>query len=187
MANQFNVLDGSPVDRDLGQPGITAPMLALGAYTNVTMVANQAYLARFVPSRNMTIAKISFILSTAAGADDAVDVGIFSSDLTTLLVSKGATTGVLNTAAGRKEITVASTALVAGTVYYAALSCGTLGGTAAVIQGTAINTANNAILFGSAVPNITQAQKATAHPLATGTIGTPTVNLNTVILGIRES
>jgi hypothetical protein len=178
--------DLTPLDRDFGQPGVLAPTSGLGAATNVTLVANQAFLARFVPSRDMTITKIAFSVTTAAGADDACDVGIFSSDLATLLVSKGATNGLLN-GTGRKVVTVASTQLLAGVVYYAAFSCGTLGGSAAVVQGFNINSGSVGQLFGDTIPNLLQAIKSTAHPLATGTIGSPVATNATVLLAIRES
>lgn len=171
-------------DRDQGETGILAPSCPGYSRSNLTLVANQAQIGRFVPSRPMSIALISFAVSTAAGSDDACDVGIYNSALTTKIASAGATTGKLN-GTGVKTIAVVAS-LQAGTVYYAALSCGAIGTTAAIIGGGAFTVANYGALFGAGAPNQDAMFLAASHPLPAslaGASGTSTAPL----LGIRES
>ena len=90
----------------------------------------------------MTIQSIAFIVATAATVDDPCDVGIYSADAATRLVSKGATTGLLNST-GLKVATVTATPLAANTVYYAVFASGTPGGTVAQIFG--VNLGNSSV------------------------------------------
>lgn len=173
-------------DRDNGQAGIVAPT-APGWFANAAaVVAARGYLARVVPSRDIVVTKIGFVVTVAASVDDPVDVGIYDSTLTTLLVSSGATLGKLN-AVGNSLVTVATTTLRAGTPYYAALSVGTVGGTAATIGLAGWGSTLNSRLFG-ATAGLTEADaKATVHPLPAAWGGISGVTPNGAMLVLRES
>lgn len=150
-----------------GFAGGVAPSTASGSSLSLTLVANQANLSRFVPQRNMVVSTLVLTVTTLASADDAIDVGIYSMRAAgglARLVSKGATTGLVNST-GRKTISITATKLVAGTVYYVAISCGTLGGTAAVVQAAGFNNADANKLMGTTAPNALALSKATSHPL----------------------
>jgi hypothetical protein len=143
---------------DEGQAGMIAPSGRYGT-TLVALLANRAYYLRFVPERTVSVTKIAFVLVTPSGTDDPVDVGIYSA-AASRIVSSGATTGKLNAAAGRQEVSFTSTPLTAGTVYYAALSANS---TASLMFVT--GAASAAYLFGNAMPTAGVLIQATAHPL----------------------
>lgn len=120
------------------------------SYTVSTTVAsaNTARFARFIPRRKLTVVKIGFVTTNPATNDDAVDVGIY--DATgAKLVSSGATTGKANATAGAQTVSVASTVLNPGVVYYAALAYGAVGGTAATIQTLTAGAAGTVQMFGA--------------------------------------
>jgi hypothetical protein len=171
-------------DRDNGQAGLVTPSGPAWALTTQALAANTSRIGRFVPSRNMTIVSIGFSVTTAAGADDSVDVGIYNSTLANILVHSGATAGKVNST-GAKTIAITPTALTAGTVYYAALSCGALGGTAGVLASLSYSIAANAALFGAAVPQVEVQASTSGHPLANAptVIATP----GAFLLALRES
>jgi hypothetical protein len=151
-----------PYDHTYGQPGMYAPMVTSGT-NSATAVANRGFLCRFVPSRNMTAALIGFTVSTAAGADDNVDVGIYSA-AGAKLVSSGATAGKLNSQ-GAKTVAITATPLTAGTVYYGALSFGALGGTAAVVTGVGYQSVFAFAAMGATIGLVEADAKAAQHPL----------------------
>ena len=174
-------------DKDDGQAGIIAPTQNGNETLNLTMVASTAWFSRFTVSRPMTITLISFGVSTAAGSDDACDVGIYTpsgADLTRV-VSAGATIGKLN-ATGIKTVTIAATTLLPGQVYYAGFSCGTITTTAAVLGGATFGASNYNAMFGTSVPQLIFATKATSHPLP-ASVTAPTTVATSMRLGIRES
>lgn len=167
-------------DKDDGQAGIITPSSPIFDSTLLTVTASTAYLGRVVPSRNMSIASIAFAVTT--GSVGNVDVGIFDSTLATVLASSGATAGQL-TAVGVKNVSLTTPyALIAGTVYYAALSC------SSTPQLMATQTAGFSYateLFGASVPQVTSLSKASIHPLAA--ITSPANSQNSIILALRES
>lgn len=175
-------------DRDPSLGGIVAPMTLAGSTGALT--AGRAYLGRFVPSRNMTIASIAFVVTVAAGADDACDVGIYAAD-GSKIVSSGATTGKLNAGTGVKSIAVAAS-LIAGTPYFAAFSVVTpFGGTAASVALAGVPTATSAGLFnavaGTPDNRSLQMVKDSSHPLPSSfTFSTMNNPANTVMLAVRE-
>jgi hypothetical protein len=175
-----------PLDRDNGQPGLIAPGYSVLGFNAVqALTAGRATVARFVPSRPMTINLIAFVVTTAAGADDACDVGIYDASYSRI-VSAGATTGKLNST-GVKTITISPTTLVAGTVYYAAFSVVTpFGGTAASLVMTTTSSGSMFDLFGTTAGLREVTFQSAAHPLAaTFTSGG---NVSAVpILALRES
>lgn len=157
-------------DRDNGQVGMYAPSSPCFLPGALTLVANQGRASRFVPSRNMTVTKIAFAVTTAAGSDDPVDVGIYSA-AGAKLVSTGATTGQLNTI-GPKSLTVTATTLVARTAYYVALSCGAIGTTAAIVIGASAAGIQAAQLFGTTIGLVEVDAASSVHPLpSTWTVG----------------
>lgn len=177
-------INGIPTFIGMGLNGVLAPHgTTLQGSGGIAVVANRAYYARFVAPRNMTVTKIAFVTTTASGSDDAVDVGIYKAN-GDKLVSSGATTGKLNATAGVQTVTVAETELTAGTVYYAALSVGTIGSTAASIAMTT-TTANLGDIFGTAIGTRMQGVQATAHPL--GTTATIATGNQVPLLAVRTS
>jgi hypothetical protein len=125
--------------------------------------ANNGRISRFVPTRNMRVKGIGFHVSTAAGANDNFDVGIYDSALAKI-VSSGATAGKLNST-GKKRIDITETTLIAGQAYYIAGSVGTLGGTAAQIAQANFTQAFVAAFFGATAGLVEADAAATIHPL----------------------
>lgn len=105
----------------------------------IALVASRLMAVRFVPVVDMAVTSIAFVVTTAASVNDSVDVGILAAD-GTLLNSSGSTAGKVN-ATGAQSIAIPSTAIKAGSSYWLCISCGTIGGTAAVV--TALNGANS--------------------------------------------
>lgn len=171
---------------DLGQPGLRVPMwngLTMNGTVSLSS-ANRAYLCRFYTIRPMVIQSIAFIVTVAASLDDACDVGIYSSDAATRLVSKGSTTGLLNST-GLKVATITSTPLAGGTVYYGVFSSGTPAGTAATLFGVNLGNAAISTVFGTTPPNAELGHKdsgafplsGTLAPLSGTTSGPPALFL----------
>jgi hypothetical protein len=175
------------LDRGNGQTGMLAPSSPNVGSATVTVVANQAFVARFVPSKDRTIVKVAFAVSTPASVNDAVDVAIYDAALQ-LIVSKGATTGLLNVG-GVSVVTLPSAvSLVSGRVYYAALSVGTIGGTAAVLVASAFGGGAGTQLFGAVIPQLEAGIKAASHPLP-ASIASPAAAPSGLVptLALRES
>lgn len=158
-------------DRDHRQAGIVVPCGPGPGYNRATLAltASRGYYTRFVPTRPMRIVSMSFVTTVLAGADDACDVGIFDSTLTTLLGSSGATSGKLNasTAVPQNIALQAPVILAAGTVYYAAFSVGTFGGTAAQLEVAGVSTSAAGVdMFGNTAGLKEIGIKGSAHPLS---------------------
>ncbi len=102
---------------------------------------------RFIPRRDMTIVKLGFVTTIAATNNDTVDVGLFDST-GAKIVTSGATSGKANATAGAQTVSISSTQLTAGTVYYAALQYGAVGGTAATFQTISGGAAGTPQMFG---------------------------------------
>jgi hypothetical protein len=154
-------------DRDNGQAGMYAPPTTAPQVASA-LTASRASFARFVPSRSMTIARLAFLVTTAAGADDACDVGIYDST-GTRIVSSGATLGKLNST-GVKTVDIAPTTLAAGSVYYAAFSVGTFGGTAPSVILSNFANSQMTTLFGTASGVRETGLVAASHPLPVGPV-----------------
>lgn len=162
-----------------GQAGVYAPNCGWGAGgTPLTLTANTAWLSRFRVSEPLPMTLLAWALNTAAGSNDAYDIGVYDGTLTRL-VSLGATSGVLNGATGLKTPGL-SGLFVPGLDYYAALSCGTIGSTAAVVRGLGLGAAVAAGMFGTSAPQAEALTAASSHPLPstiTGATTTATVPL----------
>lgn len=120
--------------------------------TGIAMTAGRTYFTRFVPDESFTVTTFAFLVTTAAGSDDAVDVGVFSSDLTDRIGSSGSTTGKLNATTGVKTVTGLSIPLEAGKVYYGYVSMpAAFGGSAPSLACTNGVSGSLSLLLGSAV------------------------------------
>lgn len=150
--------------RENAQPGLLAPTSRGWNWGQRAVQVNQAYLSRVVPTRQIVVSKIAFVVGTAASVDDAVDVGIYDQALARL-VSTGSTAGQLNTT-GVKVLTLPTpVTLDAGRVYYAAFAAA-LGGTAAVLVGAAYGTWPEAgLLFGNTAGVADSGTRGSALPL----------------------
>ena len=140
----------SSYDRDNGQTGLIAPTSRV--LTTATLAlssgnAGRAWIARIVPSRAMSITKITFITTVAASLADECCVALYSAAYDRLVTS-GAVTNKLNASAGVQDITITSTPLTAGTPYYVAFSYGTVTGTAATVAAVAFQS-NQSDIFGT--------------------------------------
>lgn len=150
----------APAERQQGQPGIIAPS-DQGWVAVSQVAANQTYVSRFVPDRDMSVIEVTINVTTAATVNDSIDVGIYDSG-GNKVASTGATAGIVNVA-GVRTIPLACQ-LTRGKVYYAALSYGAVGGVAATIQMANFNATNNSTLFGANIPQVRAAQQA-VNPL----------------------
>lgn len=174
-----------PLDRDNGQAGVYAPMtFGNVGQTTLALTANRAFLGRFTVSRTMTVTKVAFILITAAGADDEVDVAIYSSALARL-GSAGATTGKLTGAAGVRTVDLSASLTLAPGTYYAGFSSGTQGGSAAAVLSNAYGNGNAPDIFGSTAGLRESAYANTSHPLPNPIAFTSAGNVP--IMAVRES
>lgn len=174
-------------DREEMLPGIVPTPTAAGTAA-LSMTANRAWFCRFVPSRDMTITKAAIHLSTAAGADDALDIAIYEVSGTSLsrLVSSGATTGKLNSTPGIVTIDVAATTLLANKIYYVGMSVGTVGGTAAAVIAHSGLAGGFGQLFGTGIPAVECGYAAASHPLPS-TVSALLSTINNPIIALRES
>lgn len=180
-ANTFQAAYG----HERGEAGLLAPQIGCVGQVELGIAAKRAYAVRFVPSREMTITKIAYVVTAAATSNDKVDVGIYNSTLTTKLVSSGETESQLN-ATGVRTVSVSSTVLVPGTTYYAAIGCGTVGGTAAKLAAVSFIAAGFANIFSSTVGSAIVAFQDTAIPLS-ASITTGGALTSVPILAVRES
>jgi hypothetical protein len=165
-------VDLRPLDRDRGQRGLLIPDFpALGGFSSTASFTDfetsRRYAARFVPSRDMTIATMKIAITVVEGSsgNSALDLGIFSADGQTLLGSSGNATGMTN-ALGWRTATLASPVdLEAGVAYYAAVAtpaafAGTVPRFWGVVPGTYASSA-----FGATLPYIETAVQLAAAPL----------------------
>lgn len=170
-------------DRDNGQGGIMAPTAPIISESSAGMTSGRVYLARFVPTRDMTIRAVAFELTANASSNDPVEVGILDRTATEKLGTSGAVTGYLNTGAGIKSVPlIADTPLVAGETYYAFWIT-----VAATTSASVRRCAVFADLFGSGV-GVAEAMGANGktHPLAVPVTGLAQNDV-APFLGIKES
>jgi len=149
------------------------------------LASTRAYFVRFACPKSQAVTKISFFVTTAASVDDPCDVGIYDSAATpNRLGSSGSTSGLLNSTGLKQAALTAPVALVQGQIYYAALACGTVGGTAAQLQLTTV-LGSMPILFGSAAGQIEQYANTPGFPLA-ATASAPVMLNNAPILALLQ-
>lgn len=125
-AQSAGVKWSTQLDRDQGKAGIYAPLGTYWTFSASAVTSNRLYCNRFVPSRDMAITSMSFLVpSGASGTNDNVEMGIYSvasaSSLTKVQTTGTITPGVNST--GLKTGNLTATAnLTAGTVYYAVIT-----------------------------------------------------------------
>lgn len=90
-----------------------------GAFANMSLSAGRAYATRWTPSKSRTLQNLSFLVSTADTADNAVHVGLYDAATGTKLFDSGAVTGKLNST-GQKLVSCTAT-VAAGVPVYAAI------------------------------------------------------------------
>lgn len=151
--------------------GYIAPSAPHIGNTTITLTASRTYYQRFVATRSANTATISYVIQTAAGSNDNVDVGIMNATTLAKVGSSGATAAKLNGTATRTSVTLVA-ALTAGTAYYAAISCGTVGSSAAILIGAQFTSANSPKLTGLTNPGVQAFYEASATVPATATFGT---------------
>jgi hypothetical protein len=129
---------GSSLDRLNKQVGFVLPGYdTITQITAFTPTAGWCLVYRFTVPRPFNVATIGFVVGTAAGADDTVDVAILDAAYNRLRSAGGAVAGKLNST-GQKAVSLTTPYLCsAGVVYYAALSFkASFGGTAVSMRGT---------------------------------------------------
>lgn len=150
-AQQAKTRTGTGVDD--GLPGFWVPDGAPFIATLIlTLAPNRTYGIRFIAPRSALITKLGFALNAAATVDDSCEVAILSGDLTKIL-------GTTQNGNGRLNLTPRNVSLnlqtpfkvLGGQVCYAVFASGAVGGTAAKVVGTSIDsTANIGAMFGAA-------------------------------------
>src|SRR5262249_25461754 len=134
-----------------------------GSLPNIALVAGRAGYARFRPSRNMNITSISFVCQTAAGSDDAVDVGIYNAS-GNRIISSGPVTGKVNSI-GARTVPL-SVSLTGGTTYYAALAAVTpFGSTAASVIHISQGSSAVSVMFSASFGLVELGYMAAGWPL----------------------
>ncbi len=178
-------LNVAQVPQENGHAGVLAPTTKGWSNGGHTLGANLCYIARLVSSKARTITGLKFVVSTAAGSDDACDVAIL--DATgARLASSGATTGKLNST-GIKTVTLsASQRIEADTVYYAALSCGAIGSTAATVRGASFGSTDIVAIFGTGLGSLEAGNKSSSHPIPSS-IASPSQASSVPILALVEA
>ena len=138
-------------DIDQATVGIVVPTGNAWVASNLALTANRAHYCRFVPAEDMIATSIGFAVTVAAASDDNIDVAIYNSSKARLN-SSGATGGKLNST-GVKSVAITATSLTAGSVYWAGISPGTFGGSAASCWGANIgNSLGHDILGADTAP-----------------------------------
>ena len=157
-------------NEDDGQQGVLVvpKSCAVDKAAGVTEVANTVWYVRFRPGRVINATSIAFIVTTAAGANDNVDVGIYNGVSGARIANAGSTAGKLNAAGVQSVPLTAVTSLQPGQTYYVALGTGALGGTAAVLASitSALASVRGGELFGAAYPAAELSTNTNGIPLA---------------------
>lgn len=156
------LLAASQPGQAAAQPGFVAGP-TFGALSTLTLVANQAYLARFVPDAPVTLTKVSFQVTTQDAADPNVSVAIYDALTLARLAVSATAAGSLNTTGVKTVSLVTPVAVGSRRVLYVAISSNTAG-VAVIRSGVAGNAALLAV-FGATAPNNFALEQAAAHPL----------------------
>lgn len=163
-----------PMSLASGLPGeiLPAPAGMFASQAARSLTANRAFLLRWQPSEGRRLTRLVFEVTTAASGNDACDVGIYDATTLTRLANAGATLGLLNSVGVKTLALTAPLDVQPDTVYLVAFSCGTLGGTAASINGRGMISATSGTAFcvnpaSPSFPDALCAVMDTAHPLPT--------------------
>lgn len=173
-------------DRDNGLAGIVFPTSRGWRATSSAITAGRLCFVRGVPSRPMKIHSITFVVTNAAGSNDACDVGILDANLN-ILATSGSTSSLLNSTGRKTAVLTSDVVLLPRTVYYAAFSCVTpFGGTAASLACIANDASGFALIAGSAVPNVDADFQNSTFPIS-GAIAAHGGGANNPILLLNEA
>jgi hypothetical protein len=160
---------------DNGQPGLWWPSGAPFCLQSAGgLTAQRSWFGRLACPRSMSITKMAFFVTSAAAADDACDVGIYSvsGSAISLMGSAGSTLGKLNST-GMKVVNLqAPVALVAGQIYYTAFAMGAAGGSVAFVQMCCPHPFLSS-MFGSGAPWVEQSFNGANFPLGASAVGGP--------------
>jgi hypothetical protein len=182
-ANRVSVFTAVADDANPGEFAPSYQPSHLLGVSTLSMAANTAYFARFVPRRQFVVDRVHIRVQTADTADNPVDVGIYDGRTLAKIASTGAVTGKLNSTGVKVIDLTAPVTLEEGQIYYVAVAPGTVT-TSAVIQAASIANAGFSEIMGTAAGDYLAGSQAAAHPLpatatigATGTTGLPIVFL----------
>lgn len=155
-------ITGAPVSgTDAGFAGAIAPTFPGFSHTTRSLTANTGFFSRLVVTRQMTVTKIAFVVTTVDAGNPNVDVGVYDA-AGARLASSGAVAGKL-TATGVSVVDLtAPVTLTAGTVYYVGLSSPSA---VPVIGGGSLANTSVPLLMGSAGGPSAGGTAAAAHPL----------------------
>lgn len=151
-----------------GFSGVATPVentLVPASSTTLAIVANRAYLTRFVPRQNFTITTVVNICTIVGVGTTPVDVGLYAVN-GNRLGSSGAI-AVDYSVLGTKVLTLtAPVPILRGVPYFAAYSCGALGGTPSLAGVNFTDTTDTVRKLVSAnLPDSLWILKSAAHPL----------------------
>jgi len=146
-----------------------------------------AEVAALVPSRPMRLLGAQWIVTAAAGSNDAVDVGILDANLN-WLASSGSTPGKLNGLGKKSAQFTAYQFVLPRTVYYAAFVCGAIGTTPADVMCPSYSSLGEQ-LVNSVVPDVDCSFQAATFPIPNGSATTATgVNaLNSAVVNVAST
>lgn len=141
-------------DNQDGLAGLIVPTARGWNAATVVASADICRSVRFRPHRALTVASMSFVVTSAATNNDNVQVGIYDSTGATLLASSSVTAGG-TTSTGRKTVNLtANYTVLPNTTYYATLAYDYVSGTGATVGSVALTSTFNAIIAGSGAGSI---------------------------------
>jgi hypothetical protein len=123
-----------------------------GTGTRSLGTPGRTHVMRYVPKRAWNLALAKWDVTTAATANDSVELALYNSDLTTRIATSGVQTSQLN-ALGIKGVPFVVDVDPALVYYLAFKAPVTLGGTGASVNGRATSSPNAVLMFGSTVPD----------------------------------
>lgn len=170
----------------VNQSAIVAPSTPGWTFASLTPTADRCYFMRFVPPRDITIARATHIVTVAAGSNDPCDIAIYDGAGTVKLTSTGATTGKLNAAGAKTLDFTTAVRLRGGVPYIVAWSSTTPGGTAPQVAGCNFTNAYATQFFGATASTIEMAFNASAYPTP-ATYGTPQGTTTGVCVKLQEA
>lgn len=149
----------SDTGRRDGHSGLLIPTMPGWSSAALAIAANRAYFIRFVPDEDLLAKIVSFNVTTASIAGDAIDLGFYDA-AGTALWRMGAQTGWLSGSAVVKNVPISHQLFKAGIAYYAAMSFSAAG---VSISGATSSGVANLFGYEQGVRGVTF--KDTAHPL----------------------
>lgn len=152
ISSTNKIVNAAAIQSGIDRPNamILYPWWLWGSGTGTTPSADQARGTRFVATRDFTVTKIAFYVSSAATNNDNIQFAILNSSCNTVHAST--TAGAVGiTSTGLKTATLTSSyKLTQGTTYYVAYAYDYTSGTGATILGYG-GAAGTAQLFGNTI------------------------------------